>query len=115
MNPESSNANEIPAEGPKPFTLRTAATSSAPMSRLRAPWPTLSAPRWSDEGRQWRNVEVDLTEAKMVDSVGLNLIVAAFKAVQQGGGKMLLRYSNSNVHRTFEFTRLGRHLDLVKV
>ncbi|HWD19515.1 MAG TPA: STAS domain-containing protein [Verrucomicrobiae bacterium] len=68
-----------------------------------------------DEGRPWRNVELDLREARMVDSVGLNMIVAVFKSTQRGGGRLRLNYSDANVHRTFVFTRLDQHLDLVKV
>jgi len=58
---------------------------------------------------------LNLSGARMVDSVGLNLIVSILKAVQQAGGSMTLVYSNPNVHRTLLFTRLDRHLKLTRV
>lgn len=60
-------------------------------------------------------VVLDLTSAKMVDSVGLNLIVTALRAIQNFGGKMCIEYSNQNVYRTFVFTRLDKHVELVKI
>jgi anti-anti-sigma factor len=49
----------------------------------------------------------------MVDSVGLNFIVNVLKSVQQHGAKMQIVYANQNVHRTFLFTRLDKHLELL--
>jgi len=51
----------------------------------------------------------------MVDSVGLNLIVTLLKRVQQRGGRMQIAYSSPNIFRTFTFTRLDKHVELVKV
>ncbi len=67
-----------------------------------------------EDARAWRDVKFDLTDAKMIDSAGLNLVVAALKAVQKNGGKMQLLYRDPNVYRTLVFTRLDRRLDLVK-
>jgi anti-anti-sigma factor len=58
---------------------------------------------------------LDLTAAKMVDSVGLNLVVALLKRLQKHGAKLQVAYSNQNVFRTFAFTRLDKHIELVKV
>jgi anti-anti-sigma factor len=63
----------------------------------------------------WRILRLDLTAAKMIDSVGLNLIVSLLKAVQKVGAKMQVAYSNQNVFRTFLFTRLDQHIELVKI
>jgi anti-anti-sigma regulatory factor len=35
------------------------------------------------------------------------------KAVQKQGAKMQIIYTNQNVHRTFLFTRLDKHMELV--
>lgn len=63
----------------------------------------------------WQVVKLDLTSAKMVDSVGLNLIVTILRAVQKSGAKMQVVCSNPNVHRTFLFTRLDKHIELIKI
>lgn len=65
--------------------------------------------------RSWTLFKLDLSAAKMVDSVGLNLVVTILKMVQKTGAKMQVLYSNPNVQRTFLFTRLDKHLELVKV
>lgn len=62
----------------------------------------------------WQVVALHLTAAKMVDSMGLNLIVKIFKIVQATGGRMQVVYQAANVHRTLLFTRLDRHVELVK-
>jgi len=68
-----------------------------------------------DEDRGWRDVKFDLTQARMVDSAGLNLIVAALKAAQHAGGKLQIAYTDPNIHRTLRFTGLEKRLELVRV
>jgi len=63
----------------------------------------------------WQLLLFDLTAAKMVDSMGLNLIVAVYKAAQRSGAKMRLTCSNPNVHRALIFTRLDKFVELVMV
>ena len=58
---------------------------------------------------------LDLSRAKMVDSVGLNLVVSVLKEVQQRGARMQITCSNQNVLRTFIFIRLDQQIKLVKV
>jgi anti-sigma B factor antagonist len=65
--------------------------------------------------RTWNLFTLDLSAAKMVDSVGLNLVVTILKNVRKAGARMKILYSSPNVQRTFLFTRLDRHLELVKV
>jgi anti-anti-sigma factor len=65
------------------------------------------------EQAAWRLLRLDLAGAKVVDSVGLNLIITILKAVQKAGAKMQIIYANPNVHRTFLFTRLDKHVELV--
>ena len=63
----------------------------------------------------WKLFRLDLAATKMVDSVGLNLIIGLLKAVQQRGAKMQVLCANPNVHRTFLFTRLDQHVELIKI
>ena len=65
--------------------------------------------------RQWDVFKLDLTAAQMIDSVGLNLIVTLVKRVQKLGAKFQITYSSPNVLRTFNFTRLDKQVELVKV
>ena len=58
---------------------------------------------------------LDLRAARLVDSVGLNLVVGLLKRVQKLGARMQITYSNPNVLRTFTFTRLDQHVEMVKV
>ncbi len=58
-------------------------------------------------------LELALPGAKMVDSAGLNLIVSAMRAAGAKGARMRVVVTNKNVHRTFVFTRLDQHLELV--
>jgi anti-anti-sigma factor len=63
----------------------------------------------------WQLLRLDLTAAKMVDSTGLNLIVAMYKAAQGAGAKMQLTYHNPNVRRALTFTRLDKFVELVEI
>jgi anti-anti-sigma factor len=62
----------------------------------------------------WQIVALNLAAAKMVDSMGLNLIVKIYKTVQTAGGRMQVVYTSPNVHRTLIFTRLDHHVELIK-
>ena len=57
--------------------------------------------------------EVDLRGARIVDSVGLNLLVMVIKRVRTWGGKTRILLDDSNVRRTLQFTRLDSHADIV--
>lgn len=61
----------------------------------------------------WETFKLDLRAAKMVDSVGLNLIVAIYKETQKKRAKMAVVISNPNIQRTFLFTRLDKHLQVI--
>jgi anti-anti-sigma factor len=58
--------------------------------------------------------ELDLRAARMIDSVGLNLLVWLLKKVQALGGKVRLRIADSNIERTLQFTRLDQHAEIVR-
>lgn len=63
----------------------------------------------------WDTLKLDLTAAQMVDSVGLNLIVAIIRAVKTRNGKVVTTIKSPNIHRTFLFTRLDKQMELVKI
>jgi len=63
----------------------------------------------------WTLLKLDLTAAQMVDSVGLNLIVALVRVVKNRQANMETTISSSNIHRTFLFTRLDKQMNLLKV
>jgi len=62
----------------------------------------------------WNLLRLDLSAAKMIDSVGLNLVVTLLKQVQEHGARMQVIYSSPNVLRTFAFTRLDKHVEIIK-
>ena len=65
--------------------------------------------------RKWNVFRLDLAAAQMIDSVGLNLVVTLFKSVRKRGARMQVAYSSPNILRTFAFTRLDTHVELIKV
>lgn len=56
--------------------------------------------------------DVDLRSARMVDSVGLNLLVWLWRAVTARGGKLRVQISSPDIERTFQFTRLSSRLEV---
>ena len=66
-------------------------------------------------GSDWSVLNLDVCKAQMIDSAGLNLVVLLTKFVKNRGSKMVVKVHNPNIHRTFLFTRLDKHLDLVLV
>ena len=64
---------------------------------------------------KWELFKLDLTRARIVDSMGLNLIALLLKRVRKNGAKMQVAYAHKNVLRVFIFTRLDRHVELVNV
>jgi anti-anti-sigma factor len=63
----------------------------------------------------WQTIRLELNSTRMVDSVGLNLVVAILRAAQKTGRKMQVTYTNPNILRTFQFTRLDQYIELIKV
>ena len=56
--------------------------------------------------------EMDLRSARMVDSVGLNLLVWLWRAVATRGGRLRLKISSPNIDRTFRFTRFCERVEV---
>jgi anti-anti-sigma factor len=61
----------------------------------------------------WNVMELVLTDARMVDSAGLNFLVSLIKAAKNRGAVVRAVVSSRTVHRTFVFTRLDKQVELV--
>ena len=59
-------------------------------------------------------LKLDLTRARMIDSVGLNLLVTFIRSMKERNGKVQALISSDNIERTFVFTRLDQMLELIK-
>lgn len=57
-------------------------------------------------------LELDLRAARMIDSVGLNLLVTLIKQAQARGGRVRLRIAHPNVRRILAFTRIDQHAEI---
>lgn len=68
----------------------------------------------SETAPPWDRLRLELLAAKMVDSVGLNLIVTLVRVAQKFDRKVQVTYTNPNILRTFQFTRLDQHVELKK-
>jgi anti-anti-sigma factor len=63
----------------------------------------------------WRVLRVDLTAARMVDSVGLNLLVSIIKRVKASGRDVEAVIAHPSVDRAIAFTRLDTQMKIIKV
>ncbi len=61
----------------------------------------------------WSTMEIDLSNTKMVDSTGLNFLITVVKKLQSLNKSAKALITNANVNRTFVFTRLDQHIDVV--
>lgn len=57
-------------------------------------------------------VELDLKAARMVDSVGLNLLVSIIKQVKDRGGSVRIVIAHPNIQRILTFTRIDKHAEV---
>ncbi|MFO1487521.1 MAG: STAS domain-containing protein [Verrucomicrobiota bacterium] len=62
----------------------------------------------------WKTLELDLTQARMIDSVGLNLIVSVVRMVKARQGAVVANVRSSNIYRTFTFTRLDKQMTVIR-
>lgn len=56
--------------------------------------------------------EADLTRARMVDSVGLNLLVWLWRAVSARGARLRVKISSPDIERTLRFTRFSDRVEV---
>src|SRR5690349_15768865 len=64
----------------------------------RTPWPTR---------------DLDLTASRLIDSMGLNLLVSVIKLARNRSAKVVGRIASPNVQRALLFTRLNTPMELV--
>ncbi len=62
---------------------------------------------------QENNVEIDLRMANMVDSVGLNAIVAIIRKAKAAGRKIRITVTNQHLYRVLVFTRIDRQAEIL--
>jgi anti-anti-sigma factor len=65
----------------------------------------------------WSTLFLDLTAAKLVDSMGLNILVGLVKRVgaPPRNGRVKTRISSPTIHRTLLFTRLEKYMEVEMV
>ena len=61
----------------------------------------------------WDTLKLDLKSAKMIDSAGLNFLVSLVKTMRDRKVTIRAAISSPQVKRTFLFTRLDQHIDLL--
>jgi anti-anti-sigma factor len=62
-----------------------------------------------------KTMELDLRQARQMDSAGLNLLVTLVKLGRERGFKLRALVANPTLQRTLQFTRMDRILDVVPV
>jgi ABC-type transporter Mla MlaB component len=61
----------------------------------------------------WRMLELDLTGAKMIDSMGLNFVVHILKWAKERNAKAKIVIQDKNLDRLLRFTRMNEHAEVV--
>jgi anti-anti-sigma factor len=65
--------------------------------------------------RNWEVLELDLGGCRTIDSAGLNFVVSLLRLASARGARVRALVSTTQIHRIFQFTRLDKHVELVKV
>jgi ABC-type transporter Mla MlaB component len=63
--------------------------------------------------QSWNCLELDLTGAKMIDSMGLNFVVQILKWAKERNAKAKIRIHDKNLDRLLRFTRMNEHAEVV--
>jgi anti-anti-sigma factor len=63
----------------------------------------------------WKKLHLDLTAAQMIDSTGLNFLVAVTRHVKKRGIDLKISVTSPNIQKSFSFIRLNRQADIVLV
>lgn len=61
---------------------------------------------------EWDYLVFDLRQARLIDSMGLNLIVSILKQMKNRSAKVRMQITSRTIHRTFLFTRLEKHMEI---
>jgi anti-anti-sigma factor len=67
------------------------------------------------ETTPWKRLHLDLTAAQMIDSTGLNFLVALLRHVKKHGAELKISVSSSNICKSFNFIRLDRQAQVILV
>jgi anti-anti-sigma factor len=67
------------------------------------------------ENPQWKLLHLDLTAAQMIDSTGLNFLVALLRHVKKRGSELKISVSSANICKSFNFIRLDRQAQIILV
>jgi len=62
---------------------------------------------------EWHTLELDLTGARMIDSMGLNFLVQILKWVDERKATTRILIRDRNLDRLLRFTRLNEHAEIV--
>jgi len=63
----------------------------------------------------WKRLHIDLTAAQMIDSTGLNFLVAVTRHVKKRGIDLKISVSSANISKSFNFIRLNRQAEIVLI
>jgi anti-anti-sigma factor len=63
----------------------------------------------------WKKLHMDLTSAQMIDSTGLNFLVAVTRHVKKRGIDLKISVTSPNISKSFSFIRLNRQAEIVLV
>lgn len=65
------------------------------------------------ENPQWKKLTLDLCAAQMIDSTGLNFLVAVSRHVKKRGIELKITVTSQNICKSFNFIRLDRQASIV--
>jgi len=60
----------------------------------------------------WQSMELDLLSARIIDSMGLNVIVDLIRRVKARNGTIKSKISSRTIYRTYLFTRLEKQMEI---
>jgi anti-anti-sigma factor len=63
----------------------------------------------------WQGVEVNLGNAHMVDSAGLNALIGLLRKLKSDGRRMVIRVADPHVHRVLMFTRMDKQAEIIQI
>lgn len=69
--------------------------------------------KWFDANPEVKNIIIDFTQVKMVDSAGLGSLIALLKLVDAREGELKLVAMSRRVRMVFEITRTHRIFDIM--
>lgn len=69
--------------------------------------------KWEEiKNDDWNILFIDISASKLVDSMGLNLVISLLKQAQNRGSKVKCKIASRTIHRTLLFTRLDKQMEI---